>query len=335
MRKKIIILTVFILFLIAILITAYLVVKERGLLFQEKIEHAVIEEKFNISSTKMPLLACIFKITEDGNYWCYNKEGFGFLETDILDTYTNLDDFNRGLIFIYPNGNVLKEYDIDINSIYSKWYGEIESKEEVFSIKETAYTLVDFFSFLKWRELQIQKEEIEESELKNELEVIIESIKKSETFTMFPMSKESLEYICKLVPEDCEYWGTHNSESSDNTVLEAIKKYNIEGDFTDKKETYSVLRTYIIGSSVGSEDALDDEYIQFITKIKDNDESMTDEKIDFLGKYFFRDYFDYSDVLYDGWKNKKEHYYNFLDLVCNIDTCVNIKLNILFDEYKI
>ena len=335
MRRKTIILTTIIFLLTTLLLLVLFVMKVRGLLFQEKIEHAVIDDKFNISSSKTPLLACIFGITEDGEYWCYNKEGFGFLETNLLDTYLNLEDFDKGLVFIQPKGNNLEKYDVDIEGIYTKWYEEINEKERVFYINKTELTLIDLYSLMKWKELEVKTKNIDESDLKNELESILESIKKSETFTLFPMSKQSLDYLCTIVPKDCDYWQSYYKERGEYTILEIIKKYNMEGDFTDKKETYSALRTYIIGtSSEGSSNNPTGEYLEFITKIKENDESMTDEKINFLGKYFFRDYFDYSDQLYEGWQNNKEHYYKFLDLVCNIDTCVNIKLDILFDEYK-
>lgn len=336
MRKKIIILTVLVLFLMVILILALFIMKERGLLFQEKIEHAAIEDKFNISTTKTPLLGCLFKVSEEGEYWCYNKEGFGFLKTNILDTYTNLEEFDRGLIFIQPKGNTLEEYNVDIEKIYSKWYEEIKEKERVFTLNKTEYySLIDFYSFMKWQYLEVKNGNIKESELKNELESILELIKTSKIFGIFPMSRESLDYMCTLAPEDCGYWKTFNEDTNELTVYSIIRNYNTEGDFTDKKKTYSALQTYIIGSSSASDSSvLIDEYLQFLTKIKENDQSMTDEKISFLGKYFFREYFDYSDQLYEGWKNNKEHYYKFLDLVCNTDTCVNIKLNIIFDEYE-
>lgn len=328
MRKKTAILTVFVLFLAGILMGVFSIMKERGLLFQEKIKHAMIEDKLNLSTTKNPLLACLFKINNDEEYWCYNKKGFGFLETNILDSYSNIRDFDKGLVFIQPKGNILEEYDVDIDSIYSKWYEEIKGNEQIFTIKESEYTLIDFYSFMKWQQLKVRTGEINESGFGNKLE----SLKQLQIFSMFPMSRESLDYICKMVPEYCDYWRRYNED----TVSDIIKSYNINGDFTDKKETYSILRMYIIGtSSSGNINLPSNEYLEFITKIKENDDSMTDEKIDFLGKYFFRDYFDYSDELYDSWKNDKEHYYKFLDLVCNIDICVNIKLNILFDEYKI
>lgn len=300
-------------------------------LFNDLLYQHNIPEEYNLSETRKPLIGCLIEVSEDHNL-CYNKEARTFQKVDFLDEYTNIDKYEEGFVLLEPNGEILKEYEVDIEDVFTKWYVDIKANEKGFSTDIEGIIHLDLYNLVQWRILQFRRGDIQEEVVGDELD---KYVRNSSYIIMTPMRYSDLQFVCEIKSEDCNFWKSFK-EIPFNIIKSANNDEN--WDFNDMNMNWSRLVMTSVGlSSIDTENPENEEYIseyeEFKQGFREYYGEVSDEEFEFIGQYLPLDFSYLWSSFFKGWDDvNKTHYYKLLDLYCAKEECLEIKLNILYDE---
>jgi len=115
---------------------------------------------------------------------------------------------------------------------------------------------------------------------------------------------------------------------------------NPDSDITDLELVWSNLKMLNLGINSLNNNSLQSEetsieYEKFLSNVLKNNQGLTKEEALFIGEYLPIWLLDYVDVLYKSWVGEsKDYYIVLLDSVCKESQCLEIKLNVLYNEFK-
>jgi len=285
-----------------------------------------------LGSAEDPVVGCILGGNQGGNY-CYKRADRTFSKADFLDNLPEIKDFPSGLYILRLHNKAWEEFPVDKEELLNKWYTDISANESMFLREVDSNFDVSLYSLVKFRRIQILKNELSKEDFIKELS----KYSKAPYRISMPMSYSDLTYVCSLVSsESCDSWKVHQE-----IPYKFIKSINEDSsfDYKDLRNLWSRMKFLNVGYN--SIDLLDEkneskvfEYEKFLNKVITINPQFSREKISFLSDYLPLNFIDFIDPLFDYWnKEFANNYLWILGATCGDEECLDIKLNTIYDEY--
>lgn len=274
------------------------------------------------------LLACLIDYRNE-ELWCYSKKSEEFQRASFFENEIQSDNYQRGFILLEIDRNEIKEYSVDTDALFDKWYQQISDNEDFFFPIDSSVNLYDFLS---WKIIQYRKSDITKEEIKRELQ----SLKDDRYIIESPAKASDLEIVFEEGSEEYQYWYKYRE-----LPAYVLDKFNSQESeiFGDPRRSIVLLSNYVRGmKSLNSADLEESElvekYQEFEKRFKTFHSDVSSEEIVFRGEFVPLGLVDFNSEIYDSWeRNDRDGYYYFLDIYNNDTNNYIFELKILYEEY--
>ena len=288
--------------------------------------------EFGLEYDQTPLLACFIGIEGYKNF-CLKPENKGFYPMDLLDEHPEIQVYPSGLYILELKEDSLRSSKVNADIILEKWYKYILLNEGSFIREVGEKKTIDLYNLTQLRMIQMKKGVYSESDMIEEFT----NYSEGEYIPTSPMRYSDFSFLCSIAPKMCVSFS--NLYKIPFLHLREINQ-NPDSDITDLELVWSNLKMLNLGINSLNNNSLQSEetsieYEKFLSNVLKNNQGLTKEEALFIGEYLPIWLLDYVDVLYKSWVGEsKDYYIVLLDSVCKESQCLEIKLNVLYNEFK-
>ena len=289
-------------------------------------------EEYVLKYDQGPIVGCIIGDKQGANS-CYKIAEKTFSEGNFFNNSKEIKNLTSGIHILRLNKDKWEKYPVKKEELLEGWYENMLENEELFIAEVNGGIDVDLYNRVRFRRIQILKKDYTQEGLIEELSKYSQN-----PYRIFsPMRYSDLSYVCSLMSsESCDSWKVHQE-----IPYEFIKSINEDSsfDYSDLRNLFS--RIKFLNMGYDSIDTLDEaskikieEYDNFFSSVISNYPHFSKEKILFISNYLPFYFVEQIDPLYEYWEGEFAN--NYLWLIgasCNNNSCLDIKLNILYDEY--
>ncbi len=278
-----------------------------------------------------PLVGCLINVEGFSNM-CFKVKNQGFYKADFLGAYPDVQLLPSGFYIFEFSEKSLREYSVDRDELFEKWYTELVNAQDEFSKEVGGVRHVDAYNLCQLRNIQMSKGDLSSDDYKAEMDGYVGK----EYNILFPMKYSDFDYTCSISKDMCSFW--ERKQSIPYSIIEDFND-NPEFDFENKKLIYSSVGILIRGlnslnTSTFENDYMLLEYEEFMANLLEKSEFESRDKVLFMGEYIPFFLLDLLDTFYENWEGESRDYYLLLlDSSCGSEECLEIKLNILYDAY--